>query len=160
MNTTLQIITIGIGATITMDIWAYLLSLFNIKSLDYRFVGRWLGYLTKGKFKHDKIFNTKPFPLELYIGWTAHYLIGITFAFLLVTIYGKDWLYTPTLQPAIIIGLITIVAPFFIMQPSFGLGIAASKLPNANTARLKSLVTHCIYGFGLYASAIVLNAFV
>ncbi|TDQ23795.1 DUF2938 domain-containing protein [Tenacibaculum caenipelagi] len=155
MNHTLQIIIIGIGATLTMDIWASLLSLFNIKSLDYRFVGRWLGHLTKGKLKHDKIFNTKPFPYELIIGWIAHYLIGITFTFLLVIIYGKDWLNTPTLQPAIIIGLTTVVAPFFIMQPSFGIGIAASKLPNANIARFKSLVTHFIFGLGIYLTAML-----
>ena len=157
MNITLKIIIIGIGATLIMDIWSYLLSLFNIKSLDYRFVGRWLGHLTKGKFKHDKIFNTKPYPNELIIGWLAHYLIGISFTFLLFFIYGKNWFEAPTILPALVIGITTIVAPFFIMQPSFGFGIAASKLPNANIARFKSLVTHAIYGLGIYITAILLT---
>ncbi|MFI5237550.1 MAG: DUF2938 family protein, partial [Ignavibacteriales bacterium] len=42
-------------------------------------------------------------------------------------------------------------------QPSFGFGIASSKLPHPNLLRLKSLSTHLIYGIGLYVSAILLN---
>jgi hypothetical protein len=42
------------------------------------------------------------------------------------------------------------VFPFFIMQPSFGLGVAASRTPDPTQARLKSLATHTIFGLGLY----------
>ncbi|MBL4668233.1 MAG: DUF2938 domain-containing protein [Flavobacteriales bacterium] len=157
MNTIFKIIVIGIGATLTMDAWSYIMKLFNIKSLDYKFVGRWIGNLTKGKFTHNKIFDTVPFPNELLIGWITHYLIGITFVFLLAGVYGKEWIMNPTLKPAIIIGLVTIVAPFFLMQPSFGFGIAGSKLPDPNTARFKSLIIHFVYGLGIYLSAMCLN---
>jgi hypothetical protein len=107
--------------------------------------------------RHNKIFNTTPFSYEKLIGWIAHYAIGITFVFLLVLIYEKEWIENPTLKPALLIGLITIIAPFFLMQPSFGTGIARSKLPAQNIARIKSLITHCIYGFGIYLSALGLN---
>lgn len=157
MQTLIKIVVIGIGATLTMDIWAFILKLFNIKSLDYKFLGRWVGNLTKGKVRHNKIFDTTPFPYEKLIGWIAHYAIGITFVFLLVLIYGKEWVENPTLKPAILIGLVTIIAPFFLMQPSFGIGIAGSKLPAPNIARFKSLITHCFYGFGIYLSASGLN---
>ena len=157
MQTIIKIIIIGIGATLTMDIWAFILKLFNIKSLDYKFLGRWVGNLTKGKVSQNKIFDTTPFPYEKLIGWITHYAIGITFVFLLVLIYGKEWVENPTLKPAILIGLVTIIAPFFLMQPSFGIGIAGSKLPDPNIARFKSLITHCIYGFGIYLSAFGLN---
>jgi hypothetical protein len=40
------------------------------------------------------------------------------------------------------------------MQPSFGLGIAASRTSNPPLSRLKSLGTHAAFGLGLYASAI------
>jgi hypothetical protein len=40
------------------------------------------------------------------------------------------------------------------MQPSFGLGIAASRTPNPTQARLKSLVTHTVFGIGLYVCAL------
>jgi hypothetical protein len=153
----LKTLAIGIGATLAIDIWVSFLKLFKIKSLDYRYVGRWIGNFSKGKFFHNKIQDTLPVPHELILGWTVHYLIGITFAFILVFVYGVSWLDKPTFLPAIIIGLITSIAPFFIMQPAFGFGIASSRLPYANLLRLKSLSTHLIYGIGLYLCAEVLN---
>jgi hypothetical protein len=51
-------------------------------------------------------------------------------------------------------GIATVVFPFFILQPSLGLGIAASKTPKPMQARLKSLATHTIFGIGLYVSAL------
>lgn len=153
----IKTILIGIGATLIMDLWAYLQKLFNVKSLDYRFVGRWIGHMKDGKFSHNKIFNAEPIKYEVIIGWTAHYLIGIAFAFLLIAIYGKTWVINPKLIPALIISLLTIIAPFFIMQPAFGLGMAASELPNANLMRFRSLLTHLIFGLGLYLTALVIN---
>lgn len=153
----LKTLLIGIGATFAIDIWVSVLKLFKIKSLDLKYVGRWIGNFSKGKFSHNKIQDTPPVPNELTIGWTAHYLIGITFAFILVAFYGSNWLDEPTILPAIIIGLVTSAAPFFIMQPAFGFGIASSKLLNSNLLRLKSLGTHLIYGIGLYVTAIFLN---
>jgi len=153
----LKTLGIGIGTTLAIDFWVTLLRLFNIKSLDYRYFGRWIGNIPKGKFFHNKIQDTPPIPNELIIGWTVHYLIGITFAFILIAVYGISWLDNPSFLPAIIIGLITAGGPFFIMQPAFGFGIASSKLPHSNLLRLKSLGTHLIYGIGLYVSAILLN---
>jgi hypothetical protein len=40
-----------------------------------------------------------------------------------------------------------------VMQPAMGAGIAASRTPRPNLARLRSVVTHTVYGLGLYASA-------
>jgi len=159
MEIIIKTILVGVGATIVMDIWAFILKLFDIKSLDYRFVGRWIGHFANGKFTHDKIFDSKPIQNEVFIGWLAHYLIGITFSILLVVIFGVEWLNHPTIFPALFVGLFTIVAPFFIMQPAFGLGIASSKLPSPNVMRFRSLLTHLIFGFGLYISALTLSLF-
>ena len=153
----LKTLAIGIGATLAIDIWVTLLKLFKIKSLDYRYVGRWIGNIPKGKFFHNKIQDAPPIPHELILGWTVHYLIGITFAFILIAVYGISWLEKPSILPAIIIGLLTLAGPLLIMQPAFGFGIASSKLPHPNLPRLKSLGTHLIYGLGLYVSAILLN---
>ncbi|MGJ1204274.1 DUF2938 domain-containing protein [Sphingobacterium lactis] len=158
MNTIVKIIAIGIGATITMDLYTQFLKVFQIKSLDYRFVGRWIAYFPKGKFTHQKIMDSPPQPNELLLGWVAHYFIGISFAFLLILVTGKEWLTKPTLLPALIIGILTTVAPFFLMQPAFGFGIAASKLPDPNMTRMKSIITHSVYGLGLYGSAILIHA--
>jgi hypothetical protein len=67
---------------------------------------------------------------------------------------SSDWLVRPTVLPALLYGIGTVVFPFFILQPSFGLGIAASRTPNPSQARLKSLVTHVVFGVGLYLCAL------
>jgi hypothetical protein len=54
-------------------------------------------------------------------------------------------------------GIGTVVFPLFVLQPSFGLGIASSKTPRPVQARLKSLVTHVAFGVGVYLCAVALN---
>lgn len=88
--TILKVTIIGIGATFILDIRGYILTLFKIKSLDYRFVGRWIANFPKGKFVHKNFMMTTPVHGELALGWAAHYPIVITFAFLLIPFYGKD----------------------------------------------------------------------
>jgi len=152
----LRIAVIGIGATAAIDLWnAFLRRAFGVRSLDYRMLGRWIGHLPRGRFVHQSIAKSAPVPGERVAGWTAHYLIGITFAALLVAIWGREWVRRPSLLPALLVGLATIVAPFFILQPGMGLGVASSKTPKPNTARLKSLGTHLVYGLGLYVTALL-----
>ncbi|NML41341.1 DUF2938 domain-containing protein [Chitinophaga sp. G-6-1-13] len=149
---------IGSGATIIMDIFAVINKrLFNVQSLDYALLGRWIGHFQHGKFSHQTILQAAPIKGERAIGWIAHYLIGISFAFLLLLIWGIQWAYHPTFGPAIIIGIVTTAAPWFLMQPAFGFGIAASKTPNPTLARTRSLKTHTVYGIGLYLAALLLS---
>lgn len=157
MNEILKITLVGIGATLMMDMYTFVLKLFNINSLDYRLVGRWISKFPEGKFFHENIVKTTPEKFEVVIGWAAHYLIGISFAILLVMIIGMKWLEAPTILPALIIGIVTIIAPFFIMQPAFGFGFAASNLPDPNILRLRSLLTHSVYGIGLFVSVCIIN---
>jgi len=148
----------GIGATLTMDLWALLLKrVFRIPSLSYCLVGRWLGHMPAGTFKHANIGAAAPKPRECTVGWVAHYLIGAIFAVALLALAPAEWLQRPTLWPALVFGIATVAVPFLIMQPSFGFGIAASKTPNPRQARLKSLATHAVFGVGLYASALALS---
>ncbi|MUU78678.1 DUF2938 domain-containing protein [Winogradskyella endarachnes] len=156
MNIILQTILVGIGATIFMDLYALVLNLFNIKTLDYRFLGRWIGNFFKGNFYHSKITESPVITFEKPLGWITHYLIGITFSFILVLCFGIKWLENPTVLPALFIGIIAILGPFFIMQPAFGFGIAGSKLPNPSKARIMSFITHVVFGIGLFVSAYAL----
>ncbi len=148
--------SIGVGATVALDLWNVLLErLFGVPSLSMGMLGRWFGHFSHGRFRHDSIAKTSPIPGERIIGWSAHYAIGITWAALLLAIWGLDWARQPSFLPALTIGLGTVVAPFFIMQPGMGLGIAASKAPRPNVARLKSIASHSVYGVGLYVSAML-----
>lgn len=146
---------IGIGATVVMDLWAaFQKHILGVPTLNYGMVGRWFGHFPRGRFVHERIADAPPIPGEIIIGWIAHYAIGITWAALLLAIWGLGWARQPSLVPALIVGVVTVVAPFFIMQPGMGAGIAASKTPNPNGARLRSLATHTVYGIGLYVSAL------
>jgi hypothetical protein len=148
-------VLVGIGATVIMDIWnLFLRHAFDISSLNFCFVGRWLSHMLTGTFAHANISAAPKRPAECAIGWTAHYLIGIAFALLLVLVTSGSWLESPSLLPALLVGIGTVPIPYFIVQPALGLGIAAANTPNPTQARLKSLITHTVYGVGLYVSAI------
>src|SRR5687767_5903719 len=106
--TTLQIfaaIAIGLGATLTIDIWALVLRrAFDIPSLNYCLLGRWVLYFPSGRFAHPSIAAAPGKPHECRVGWTTHYVIGVTFAFAFVGVASVEWLARPTLLPAVVFG--------------------------------------------------------
>ncbi len=129
--TVLGAIAIGIGASLVMDLWnLFLKRAFSIPSLNYCLLGRWLRHMPGGTFTHASITGTPPKPFECAVGWVAHYTTGAVFALVFVAFASRSWLVRPTLLPALLYGIGTVVFPYFIMQPSFGLGIAASRTPN------------------------------
>ncbi len=104
-------------------------------------------------FRHASITAAPQKQFECAAGWIAHYTIGLLLALAFVVLASGDWLARPTLLPALLYGIATVIFPFFILQPSFGLGIAASRTPKPAQARLKSLATHTVFGVGLYVCA-------
>ncbi len=152
-------VAIGIGASLLMDLWnLFLKRAFGIPSLDYCLLGRWLRHMPEGTVRHASIAGAPRKSFECVVGWVAHYTIGVVFALGFVLLApGGDWLGRPTLPPALLYGIGTVVFPFFIMQPSFGLGMAASRTQNPARARVKSLATHTVFGIGLYLGALGLS---
>ena len=147
-------IAIGIGATLLMDLWnLFLKRSFSIPSLNLCLLGRWLRHMP-GTFSHTSIAATPQRRFECTVGVIAHYTIGVVLAFMLVVLTSGEWLARPTLLLALIYGIGTVVFPFFVLQPSLGLGVASSRTPKPMQARLKSLVTHTVFGIGLYLCAL------
>jgi hypothetical protein len=152
-------VAVGIGATIVTDLWALALNrTLNMPAPNYCFVGRWVRHMADGVFRHRNIAAAPRQAGECAVGWTVHYAIGIVFALTLLAVAPSQWLARPTLLPALLVGLATVAFPYLIMQPSIGLGIAASKTPKPAQARLRSLMTHAVFGLGLYISALALRA--
>ncbi|MGE8271744.1 DUF2938 domain-containing protein [Stenotrophomonas sp.] len=152
-------VVIGVVATAVLDLWALLQRrMFGIPSLDFAMVGRWLGHLPRGRFRHEGIARAAAVNGERALGWTAHYVIGVIFAAMLLAAVGKEWVHAPSLWPALAFGILSVVAPFFILQPGMGAGIAASKTPAPGKARLHSLVAHSVFGLGMYLAALLLAA--
>ena len=149
---------IGAGATLATDLWAIARRrLLGVPAPDWGLIGRWFGHMARGRFRHERIATAEPVRGERVIGWTAHYLIGIAYAGALLAICGLAWARQPTLAPALALGIAAVAAPFLLMQPGMGAGIAASRTPRPNSARLQSLVTHAVFGLGLYAAGLVLK---
>src|SRR5258706_15555167 len=148
-------IVVGVGATLVMDLWTlFLKRAFSVPSANYCLVGRWLRHMPEGTFTHASIAAAPQKCSECTVGWIAHYVIGTVYALVLVAFVSGSWLARPTLLPALLFGIGSVVVPFLIMQPSFGFGIAASRTPNPTQARLRSLMAHTAFGVGLYVCAV------
>lgn len=149
---------VGSGATALMDAWILARKRWlGVRPMDYALVGRWLGHLARGRFRHDAIAASAAVPHERLVGWSAHYATGVLFAAVLLAIWGGDWLRSPSLGPALIVGVGSVLAPFLVMQPGMGAGIAASRTPRPAAARVQTLVTHAVFGLGLYVAGALLN---
>ena len=158
MDTLTQAALIGTGATAVMDLWGLARTrLLGVPPANYALVGRWLAYMPRGRFRHDPIAKTPPVRGELAIGWIAHYATGIAFAAALLAVWGLEWARNPTPGPALAVGLGSVAAPFLLMQPGMGAGIAACRAPRPGAARFQSLVTHTVFGLGLFVTASLAN---
>jgi len=144
---------VGVLATVTMDVVAAIALRLGIAGRGPRrtgpdLIGRWIGYLLQGKFKHTDIRQAPPLRGELVWGLAAHYSIGIVLTLvylgLLVATHA-----TPTALSAILYGTATTVLPWFLMFPSQGMGWLGRDAPgDAHLARV-SLFNHIIFGLGI-----------
>lgn len=141
----------GVFATAVLDIFGIILNkLFGLPTTEWRFVGRWFGHMKSGVIRHALIMHSPPVKNELAIGWTMHYVIGVVFslAYFIAVIGVAET--EPTLTSATIFGIITVGAPWFLMQPSLGYGYIASKHPKVNTLRVLNIMGHVTFGQSLF----------
>lgn len=151
-------VVIGFGATVLMDIWAFALHyLFSEPRPNWAPGGRWFWHLRRGKVFHDDIGTAEPYAHELALGWTGHYVVGILYGVVLAVIAGPAWLANPSFIPAWILGIVTIGAGWFLMQPGMGIGWAASKTPNPGKVRLLNFAAHTVFAIGMYATALLIR---
>jgi len=158
MELLLKGVVIGTGATILMDIWAIVLwKVFRQSRPNWAPVGRWFWHLKNGTVFHEDIAKAEPYANELALGWISHYAVGILYGVILALIVGPAWFVAPTFLPAWILGIVTVGAGWFLLQPGLGIGVAASKLPNANKVRILNLVAHTVFALGLYGTALLIR---
>ena len=160
MNMLLFTLVTGVCATLLTDVWGYARRpLLGVAPPDYALVGRWIGHMRRGRFHHQSIARAAALPAEAALGWSVHYATGVAFAALLMAIGGNEWMARPTFGLALGVGLGTVAAPFLLMQPCMGAGIAAARTPNPAAARIQSLLMHAVFGVGLYAAGNLANLF-
>jgi len=157
MDMLMKAIAIGVGATILMDLWAIVLAVLSGRPKpDWAPVGRWFWHLKNGTVFHDDIGKAEPYAHERALGWIGHYAVGILYGIILAVIVGPGWFAAPTFLPAFILGIVTVGAGWFLLQPGLGIGVAASKLPDAAMVRALNLVAHTVFAAGLYGTALIL----
>jgi hypothetical protein len=151
-NDMVLILLTGAGATAATDLWVILRRrMFGTPLPNFALVGRWIAHMTHGRFAHDSIAAAPAVHAERAVGWITHYATGMAFALLLPVFWGREWIERPTLLPALIVGIGTVAAPFFVMQPAMG-------LKPTSTARLHSFAMHAVFGIGLYLAGKIVSS--
>jgi hypothetical protein len=156
-ETILRVVAIGIGATAVMDLWLLLLKALGVPTLNFALLGRWVGHMPQGQWAHAAIAKASPVQGELVLGWVVHYATGLAFATLLTSVVGLEWLRTPTLAPALLFGMGTVILPLFVMQPAMGAGVASFRTKTPILNCVKSLGNHTAFGLGLYVAAVAIS---
>jgi hypothetical protein len=146
-------VIVGILSTVTMDAVAVIALRLGIAGRGPRrtgpdLIGRWIGYLLQGKFRHTDILQTPPLRGELLLGFAAHYSIGIVLTLvylgLLAVAHAR-----PTALSAAIYGTATTVLPWFVMFPSQGMGWLGRDAPGDVHLPRASLFNHIVFGLGI-----------
>ena len=151
-----QVVLLGAGATAVMDMWMLLMKALGVPTLNFAFVGRWVGHACQGRFVHASIRQASSVRGEVALGWVAHYVTGVVFAITLVWVEGIVWLQAPTILPALILGVVTVAVPLLLIQPAMGAGFASSKTAAPGKNCLRSVINHGVFGVGLYLAAQVI----
>ena len=150
-------VLMGIGGTIVMDVWAWLLARLKVAPFpNWAMPGRWLGNVFKGSLFHEDIGAVAPVEGELRLGWLLHYGVGALYGVVFVILAGSGWLVDPSFVPVWIFSLITIAAGWFLLQPGMGLGWAASKTPSPWKVRSMGLLAHTVFALGMWSVAVAI----
>lgn len=151
------IVVIGVLATMLLDLIGILLNkVFHIPTTEWRYIGRWFGYMPKGIYAHNPIYKSTAIKHELAIGWGMHYLIGIIFSifyFYLVVFILRQ---SPSLLSGSIFGIVTVIFPYFFMQPLLGYGVIASRHKRPIFTPVMSFLAHLTFGQLLYTAYLFL----
>ncbi len=151
MDGILKVLFLGVFATVAIDIWVTFSNrVLKFPRTNWAMVGRWLGHIPSGRLAHSSISSSPEIHHENTLGWVFHYFIGIVYAVLYILIILFVLGGEPSLLSAWVFGLATIFSPWFIMQPSLGMGFCASKAQKPNMVRLQNIAVHSIFGVALY----------
>ncbi|HMB72554.1 MAG TPA: DUF2938 family protein [Gammaproteobacteria bacterium] len=148
-NTT-EILIVGVIATAALDLWALVLNRTAGQPLtNWGHVGRWVAGMPHGKFCYADIAAAPESSGERAIGWSTHYVVGMAYAlgyFVVLAAMSRE----PGIFSAAAFGLVTVLAPWLILQPSLGAGLFAAHTPNPRMTRLRNLLSHLVFGSALY----------
>lgn len=148
----------GVLGTLAMDLLNNLVArsapaLFS--KIDVAMIGRMAAGWARGRYRYRHPDEMAQVSNEFVWGYLAHYTIGLGLAVPFVLGWELGIGGPPSPAAAVLYGVATSVASFFIVYPSIGLGVFGRRSPDRFRAFLSPLVNHLFYGVGL-AVAVVL----
>jgi len=161
-DTTLSLLrdglSLGVLATIGMDLWSIVAKyVLRLPTADWAMAGRWFGHMGRGVVFHDSIHAAAPIAHERMLGWIGHYVTGIVYGLAYIVVVRLALGGDPTLVSALTFGVVTLVAPWLIMQPAMGAGAFASRTPQPGLIRAVNVSMHVVFGVSLYGGWLLLS---
>lgn len=143
----------GLLATATMDAGSILATRTKLirpgsEPIGPRFIGRWVGYMTTGRFRHRDILEAPALRGETWVGFATHYTIGMA----LSEVYFRVLRFTrkrPSVATGLLYGAATTILPMLIVWPAYGLGAFGHRAANPGRLIRMSAVGHVVFGAAL-----------
>ena len=140
----------GVLGTLTMDSLNHLFARIGvITKIDVGMIGRMTVGWAHGRFRYLHPSEMEQASNEMLYGYITHYTISVGFA--VIYVLGWDLMVGGPASPAwaLAYGVATVVAPYFFVFPSIGLGMFGRRSPEGIRSPLSSLANHLFYGIGL-----------
>jgi hypothetical protein len=122
-------------------------------------LGRWIGYMARGKFTHERLAHAPELPNERPLGLLVHYLIGIALTGGYLALLRRNNA-APNLTTAVAYGVTTAVPSLLTVYPAYGLGWFGLRAERPGALIRTGLIGHTIFGLGVWvgtAAAGVVN---
>ena len=148
----------GVFGTLAMDSLNHLFSRTGIiLKIDIAMIGRMSAGWGKGRFRYSQPGEMEPVDNDLFYGLITHYAIGVTLA--LPYVLGWYLLVGGPTSPvwALVYGVATTVASWFLVYPSMGMGVFGRHSPEGIKAALSPLANHLFFGVGMAVAVALLN---
>ncbi len=157
MNLFVAGVAAGVLGTVAMDLGNLLFARAGIISkIDVGMIGRMAAGWTRGRFRYRHPTEMEEVAKERVYGYVTHYAIGVCFAFPYVV--GWHVLVGGEASPAwaVVYGLATTAASWFLVYPCMGFGAFGRKSPDGLKASFSPLANHFFFGLGMAAGILLI----
>lgn len=157
MKLVMTALVVGVVGTGVMDAGNSLLARWGvIARIDLRLLGRMARGWTRGRFRYTDPGEMEEVPYEWAAGVATHYWIGVGLA--IPYLLGWKLFASGPASPglAILYGIGTTGASWFLVYPSMGFGPLGLRSPEGWKAAQSSLCNHLFYGLGLAVGLLVM----
>lgn len=149
--------TAGILGTLAMDLLNYLFARIGIiLTIDLQMIGRMSAGWTRRRFRYHHPDEMEPVANEKLYGYITHYAIGLGLA--VTYLLGWDILVGGPASPvwALVYGITTTAASWFIIYPSLGQGALGRKSQYGIKSAYSALANHLFFGIGMAAGIAIM----